>query len=258
MNIRSVTICLVLLLFSSSLFSKTEQIILVADEWYPYNGNPASDKPGYVVELAKKIFQQQGYEIIYKTTSWSRAIFGTRNGDFDGIICTGKRETPDFVFPVIEQGIAEHTFYVLENNPWRYQGFDSLSNMTLGAIENYSYGIFYEEYIVPNSDSPDKIQLITGHNPLLRNLQKLKLGRINVLIEDQSVIKSFLLNNEIDIPIKAAGIAKKEKLYIAFSPSNEDSVKFAEILSNGVKELRANGQLKNILSGYGLTDWVNE
>ncbi|MEQ1790535.1 MAG: hypothetical protein ABL857_08835, partial [Rickettsiales bacterium] len=35
-------------------------INIVADEWCPFNCDPESDKPGYVIELAKEIFKPYG------------------------------------------------------------------------------------------------------------------------------------------------------------------------------------------------------
>ena len=33
---------------------------LCADQWMPYNGDPSATKPGYVVELARAIFEPKG------------------------------------------------------------------------------------------------------------------------------------------------------------------------------------------------------
>ena len=41
-------------------------VVLVADEWCPYNCAPNSDKPGYVVEIAELVFAEAGHTVIYK------------------------------------------------------------------------------------------------------------------------------------------------------------------------------------------------
>ena len=38
---------------------------LCADQWMPYNGDPADAKPGYVIELAKTIFEAKGLKVEY-------------------------------------------------------------------------------------------------------------------------------------------------------------------------------------------------
>lgn len=239
----------------TALAQDKERIVLAGDEWCPYNCHPASENPGYMVEIAREVFGQQGYEVVYRVTSWNRAIFGTRNGDYDGIIGTGKEETPDLIFPRNELGVAAHTFYVQDTTQWQFRGYQSLDKMTVGVIENYSYGTFFNDYIVPNRGDAQKVQVITGSDPFARNLQKMKLGRINATIEDKNVMDYHVRNSLEDLGIKTAGILTTEKIYIAFSNINEKSKEYAKILDEGVEQLRESGKLDEILQKYGLTDW---
>lgn len=231
-------------------------ITLVADEWCPYNCDLNDEKPGFIVEIANEIFQKQGYTIEYIEASWNRAIFGTRSGQFDGIIGTGKLETPDFIFPETEQGLAQHTFYVLSGNTWQYSNYRSLDSITIGAIENYSYGSFWNSYIAPNKDDKQKVQIISGETPLLRNLKKLQAGRIDVTIEDKNVMNYFFTINNLSIKVVPAGLVKSEKIYIAFSPKNENADLYTKILDLGMTELRKSGRLAEILAKYNLKDWI--
>jgi hypothetical protein len=47
----------------------------------------------------------------------------------------------------------------------------------------------------------------------------------------------------------------QDKLYIAFSPTNKDSKKYADILVSEQKKMRENGELTKILAHYNITDW---
>jgi polar amino acid transport system substrate-binding protein len=44
-------------------------------------------------------------------------------------------------------------------------------------------------------------------------------------------------------------------VYIAFSPGNPKSQEYAQILSKGIQQLRASGELATILKKYGMSDW---
>lgn len=56
--------------------------------------------------------------------------------------------------------------------------------------------------------------------------------------------------------IKPAGYGVEPAyIYIAFSPNRPESPMLAQQLSDGIRELRSNGQLKKILDRYGLLDW---
>ena len=231
-----------------------DEIVLVADEWCPYNCDPVSDKPGFMVEIATIAFAKQGHTIKYITLPWARAIISVRAGWYDGIIGSGKHETPDFIFPDTALGKATHTFYVKKENPWRYEGLDSLKAINLGVITKYSYGNLLEDYIKPNKGNR-KVQIVTGNNALNKNIKKLLLGRIDALIEDKSVFNYHLHSTQAPDEFTDAGAAYSEKVYIAFSPKIANSKNYAEILSNTIEELRTNGELAIILKKYGMEDW---
>ena len=176
----------IFILFTIALLSSpasADDIILVADPWCPFNCGRNDENPGYMVEIAKYVFEQHGHTVKYFNVPWARAIYGTREGQYDGIIGAGRTETPDFVFPDIELGLARHTFYVKKGNPWRYDGLDSLKTITLGVIKNYSYGDLYNVYIEPNQNNPKRIQVISGEKGLALNIQKLEENKIDAIIE---------------------------------------------------------------------------
>ena len=46
-----------------------------------------------------------------------------------------------------------------------------------------------------------------------------------------------------------------DSIFVAFSPANAKSKDYAQILGQGMDELRRSGKLKAILSKYGMEDW---
>lgn len=242
--------------FQEKPVTSADVITLVADEWCPYNCSPNTDTPGFMVEIAQYAFERAGHTIEYTIIPWSRAIQGTRTGRYDGIIGVGRDEAPDLIFPDHELGLAAHTFFVKQGTSWKYTGLDSLEQISLGVIKDYSYGNFYEIYIKPNEGNDKKIQTVTGETGLMQNTKKLLVGRIDALIEDRSVFQYFFKHTKIPNHFLEAGIAYKEKVYIAFSPIHSDAKKYAKILSNAMQELRANGKLNEILIKYSLYNWI--
>jgi polar amino acid transport system substrate-binding protein len=235
--------------------ASADDIILVGDPWCPYNCSWNDENPGFMVEIARTVLKQNGHTVKYFNVPWARAIYGTREGQYDGIIGTGRTETPDFVFPDIELGLARHTFYVKKGNPWRYDGPDSLKTITLGVIKNYSYGDLFNEYIVPNQDNPKRIQVISGENGLALNIKKLEENKIEAIIEDRAVFQHYLQETNMANNFSEAGIAYTENVYIAFSPKLKKAPAYAEMLTKGMKALRKSKRLSEILEKYGLEDW---
>lgn len=235
-----------------------DTITLVADEWCPHNCGEQDRRRGYLVEIAEQAFEQAGYDVVYRTMSWARAIHGVRRGHYTGIIATGLDETPDFRFPSEPQGIARHTFFVRHGNEWRYSGLDSLNEVTLGAIRNYSYGTLYEDYIRYHEGDRSRVQIASGPTPLQQNLDKLLRGRIDVLVEDAAVLRRMARELGYADRIVPAGEASEEELYIAFSPAIPEASDYAELLTEAMEEMRESGQLETILGRYGLEDWKSE
>lgn len=123
---------------SSSIMADT--ITLRADEWCPYNCTPNSSQIGYMIEIAKEIFESAGHQIDYQTLNWARAIEETRAGKFNGIVGAAKGDAPDFIFPTEALGVSVNAFVTGKDNSWTFTGIESLNGKTLGVIRNYSYG----------------------------------------------------------------------------------------------------------------------
>lgn len=242
--------------FQENSVTYADDITLVADEWCPYNCSPNTDSPGFMVEIAQYTFERAGYTIKYAIIPWTRAIHGTRTGMYDGIVGVGREEAPDFIFPDLELGLAAHAFFVKNGTSWKYTGLESLEQISLGVIKDYSYGDLYEIYIKPNEGNDKKIQTVTGATGLMQNTKKLMMGRIDALVEDPSVFQYFLKQTKVPNHFVEVGVAYKEKVYIAFSPKHADGKKYAKILSDSMQELRSTGKLNEILKKYELYDWI--
>jgi polar amino acid transport system substrate-binding protein len=241
--------------FLITLLSWSDIISLRADVWEPYNGEPDSEMPGYMIEIAQIVFKKAGHEIDYAVLPWSRAVELARIGTVNAIVGALKGDAPDFVFPDREAGVSKQGFYILPVSKWAYTGIKSLESQTLGAIADYSYGEDVDEYIAKFKKDNKKIQLVHGETALETNIKKLERGRITVIIEDEAVMDNYLAKTGRTNKLVKAGTAASEMLYIAFSPSLSKSANYAKILSNGIDELRKSGELEKILKKYGLIDW---
>ncbi|WP_025897644.1 substrate-binding periplasmic protein [Sneathiella glossodoripedis] len=232
-----------------SIAASEQTITLAADPWCPYNCEADSSSPGILIEIATEAFEAEGYTVNYTEMPWARAIKAVRNGLIDGLVGTGREETPDFVFPDAPLAQAEHTFYVRKDDNWFYQGLESLKNRSLGVINGYSYGDLQTRYIAPNASNSENISVISGTAPLKRMYQMLIGQRIDTLIEDRLVflysLKGLLNKN----PVRPAGVYATEDIYIAFTPDGENSKKYAQILSDFIAK-NEGAEVRRILLKY--------
>jgi len=239
--------------------SFSDIITLVADEWCPYNCTAGSKNPGYMIEVAQLIFHKAGHKVIYTTSSsWEAAIKKSRNNKYNAIVGAAKSDAPDFIYPENEIGVSQMAFIIHSSSSWQYTGLDSLSQVTLGAITNYSYNEEIDTYIQQHKDNPKKVQLVSGDLALYYNMQKLTRGIISTLIDDRAVIKYYFKSKKLTNPFMFVNVDAESKSYIAFSPSHSKSKEYATILSNGIDQLRESGELNAIMQKYGLSDWKEE
>ncbi|MBF0119123.1 MAG: transporter substrate-binding domain-containing protein [Desulfobacterales bacterium] len=236
--------------------AKGEQITLASDIWCPFNCAPDSSEQGYMVEIAKTVFKKSGHDVKYILMPFARAIKESREGKVTALIGVYKEDVPDFIFPKNELGMLGFSIFTTKENNWVYNGISSLEKVSLGVIRDYTYNSELVDYINKNASNSKKIQVIHGENPVDINIKKLLAGRLDATIETEQVFLYNAMKLGVIDKIKSSGVAVEPKeAYIAFSPTVKESKVYAEILSNGIDELRKSGELSKILNKYGLKDW---
>jgi polar amino acid transport system substrate-binding protein len=242
-----------------------DTITIKADEWCPFNCEPGSDSPGYMVEVARIIFQKAGHELIYENMPWSRSIDHARKGKIDAIPGATKGEVPDFIFSDEEFGASITYFFVKKGTTWRFTDVGSLESIRIGVQDDYEYGGKIDEYIEKNRETIH-VQVVKSDDPVALNIKKLIKGNIDACPEDKLVFlykaKSMGVLDQVEeagiIPVDDREDFEATRIYLAFSPVNPKSAEYAKILSDGIREMRASGELQKILDKYGLKDWKKE
>lgn len=249
------TVCLLSILNNSL---HAEDIILAADRWCPFNCEPGSANPGILVEIAERAFKKskfyaEGDKFIYKDMPWARAIEEARRGQIDGIIGASKDDAPDFIFPDKSLISTVNKFYTLADNRIDSLAISSLQNLTLGAIRDYAYIDELNQYIKLNTHNSKRVQLSSGDDPLGINIRKLLAKRIDVLVEDESVMNYTLHKLKLKNQIKSLNSdLTSDVLYVAFAPSKARSKELANLVSKEMESLEHSPELKQILNKYGM------
>jgi len=234
--------------------SGAEKIRLRADLWMPFNGDPAGEKPGFAVEIARRIFVPQGILIDYQITPWGDALKAANSGDIDGVIGADQVEAARLVIPAESIGDSRMGIYVLKTSTWKYENLDSLANIRLGVQLDYKYWPEMDAYILQHHEP--RVVRIGGDNPIDDALAKLKAGEIDALVETVDAFDWAVSDAGYDMTdFRAANLHPAEGVYIAFASHGGNGARYAQIFDQGIQELRRNGELKRILARYGLIDW---
>lgn len=229
---------------------------LVTGEWCPYICNPElhNGLNGYLADIASTVFQKAGYKVELRIVPLGRAFMMCRKGRIDGLLALYEDDAPDLIHTKHAQGTSSSAFLTRKENPWKYTGMQSLNQVrNLGLVKDYEYPII-GDFIRKH---PDKVTMVKDKDSLKKRLEMMLRDRIDVLVDDSIVIKYTLKKMKLtELFTEAGNLGDSHPVNIAaFSPVIPESKKYAEILVNGIEELRKSGELDKIMDKYGLKDW---
>ncbi len=242
------------LLLAGEAVGKAAEISLCADVWCPYNCAPGSDRPGVAVDIAKAVFGPAGYHVNYQELNWARCVEDARSGRFSGIIGAIPSDAPDFTFPAEPIGISGDAYAVRKGDNFRFTGNASLQGRVLGVIRSYSFSGPIGKYIAAHANDGSKIEFVSGDGALVKNLEKLVAGRVDVVLDDKNVMLNQIESLGLKDRVTVVDGVHLTPIFIAISPRAPDPLKLATIFDDGVARLRASGRLAEILARYNMQD----
>lgn len=242
-----------LLFMSNTLAAKEVLTFRKSNDWCPYECNPqlAGGKKGFIADIVEAVFGTD-YEVRYVDYAFNRAIFEAKEGNITGVLGVYPTDAPSLLLHKQPVGISTNSFFVGEQESWRYKSADSLLNLRhkgWSIFAGYTYPQF-REFI---SAHPDSVQLSTGTLRSNRVMKMVALGRIQTFYEDRHVVNYLITSENFDGKlVDAGGDEIRNEVFVAFAPTEGH---LAALLDEGIVKLRAGGQLNEILSNYNLSDW---
>ncbi|MCP4129540.1 MAG: amino acid ABC transporter substrate-binding protein [bacterium] len=241
--------------------SNTVNLITVrADSWPPYNGDPNSPNPGYMVEVVNQIFKKEGFLIDYKLMPWNRSLKEVERGKYDAVLGASV-ECAKCVTPKEPIQTFQNRFFVKKGSKWRFKNIKSLENKSVGVIADYSYSSSFDKYLEKNKKDSKRIAIMFGDLSLQKNIKKLLSGRVDIILENPVVLRWEMKTiGVMDDEIIDAGMLSdsKDNLYMKFSPASNKkatSEKYSALFDKGIKAMRKSGELGKILKKYNMKDW---
>lgn len=232
---------------------QAQQVIMLADPWMPYNGDPNAAKPGYMIELVRSILIQHDHSLHYEIRPWHQALADTVAGKADCLIATTRESEHGLLFPARAWGADSTAIYVRSHDPWRYNGHASLEGRQIGTIKGYNYADELEKHF---AHSPSSAHPADGIDALEHNLKRLLAGELDSVVENPTVMAYTLAQLGLREKVRHAGvIGLPNALYIACNPNRPNAQQYLKWLDEGLEDMRLSGQLKEVLDAYGVEDW---
>ncbi|GGX66779.1 substrate-binding periplasmic protein [Saccharospirillum salsuginis] len=231
----------------------SDTITIRADSWCPMNCEPGTTQPGYMIEFAREIAEQNGHSVDYQTMPWRRAVDSVREGQFDCVVGAYVEDAPDFRFPDEHWGLDQTAVYAKADSDFAYDGLDSLQGEKIGVIGGYAYSDAFDAFAEQN---PDVVQWLNADNALENNIRKVLAGRLTATLESPAVMGHKLKSMGVQSQMKRVGyLGEGSEMYIACSPAKAATAGYVTMFSEGTRQLRDSGRLQEILADYGLEDW---
>ena len=226
-------------------------ITLRADLGCPVNCDPASNRPGYMVEIAVEALALSGHTVDYQTMNWARSLHKAHNGEVDAVIGAIGPEVPGFhLSPPLGQFV--NAVAVRRGEEGILQQADVYESHTVGAINGRAYAGVIAEHIRTHDVDRHHVQFLSGADPLGKNLKKLVAGRVDVVPNDLFVLRHKVREMGIRDRVSILPGTERMDLFIAFSPGGANSARYAADLRRGVAALRRSGRLTQIMARYRL------
>lgn len=248
---------LALWLIAGSVLGQTPVLVVQADRWCPYNCEPGTKAPGYVVEILQRVFELDGVTLNYQITPWDRAIKNAREGKAAAVIGASANDAHERNLLIGKEpiGFASDCLYVAHSNPLVYRTAADLDGLrSVAVVSGYTYAADLGNWV---ADPKNKARIVMSHGdaPNAANLRNLARGRIDGVIDEASVLKMLAHDLGISDKVRLAGCTGREAVFVAFSKRFPDAESKVAQLDRGLSDMRKNGTLRTLLKAYGQSDW---
>jgi len=253
LNIKSKILVSSALVLSQHSFA-LEPIVINSIDWCPQLC-VSGDKEGYVMDTVKAIFKDSPYSVDVESYPWTRAIKNVESGKAHALLSPAKQEAPNLVYPKHEVGIQRMCFFTKSDSNWKYAGPESLNGLRVGIAKDTAIEEL-NSYILKNASQFDYLPYIESYLDI--SLKKTRANRIDTFLFTYNSTQYELNKRNLSSEFKEVGCMPATKIYMAFTPdvSKKSEVeKMINYFDNKMGALKESGEIKNIMSNYGLEDW---
>jgi polar amino acid transport system substrate-binding protein len=251
--------------FSVSL-AQQNSILIAADNWCPFTCEN-NQLPGIVVEIGAKGVASKNWLHKFQILPWVKAVRDSQRGTVAALAGASRPDGTHLVFPLEEQGLQKSCIYAPANSPLLGkisktatidEKLKALKGMKFGIAGGYSYGMPLDGILSSASKKTDSgIEFVESNaqNPTEELYKWLESGKIQAFVESDAVLNYTINLNHWNTKFTNVFCLEPIQVFLAFSNKFPQATEMAYAVTEETKKLRASGELKKILSKYGLVDW---
>jgi polar amino acid transport system substrate-binding protein len=188
------------------------------DKWPPMTIFPSEESParGVVIDMLERIYSDQGYQLEYYEVPLARGLVMVKEGSCDMLpeYVFTKYSANDFVYASEETFAYATAFVVRQDDPWRYNGIESMQGKRIATGPGWDYSSMSEEYqrYIDDPNNSSLVEVIAGNDDVVdRIFRMIKDNRVDLYVDNDLVLQYVLnrLNLHNDLKIVRPGLEKK-------------------------------------------------
>lgn len=191
-------------------------LVFASDEWCPYVCFE-STRPGYLVELAREVFESPARPVEVRRMSWARAIREAESGRIDGVLGAVRGESATLVYPTLAAAGDRPAFAVRAEDPWTFTGVEVLADRRIGLADGYRFGPRLDGALFPGGRGGPTLEPLSTDRPTWTNLRKLVDGRIDTVLDNGHVLRHEIERGGFFPAVRLIDAGVENPVFMAFA-----------------------------------------
>lgn len=235
--------CVLVLVFMSFPV-RAEVLNICYDQWPPMTIFPTVEEPrrGVVIDMLSDIYKAAGYDLRFLEVPYARGMQMVEAGQCD--LLPEKEFSPHdaegFVYAQKETFKYPTAFVVRHDDPWRYQGVESVRGKRVGTGPGWNYSSMSEGYqnYLDDPANEEMVEVVAGNADVVeRILNMIIAGRLDLYADNifvlQYVVNLAGLNEKLDIVTPGLGKLLVEKPIFSLKLAPQKRQQLMEIWDKG-------------------------
>ncbi len=225
--------------------SAQTKITLGTSEWGPYFASTLKNN-GPLAEVVTEAFKRSGYEVEIQFMDWNRAVALSADGKLDGLFgCYQSKERAEVLELSQPFGEATVVLFAKKGANISYSSLEDLKPYKIGTMRGNKVTDEFDSASYLKKDPANKLEI---------NIKKLLAERIDLFVESRFValdmINSQFAQDKDKIEVLSPPL-KTNTLHVGISKKIGDAKKIQEDLDAGLKAIKDDGTMDNILKSHG-------
>jgi len=242
--------------FASAVSGQTKLVtVATLDEYSPYcyphdaprykkrdiiaPGSDSARLQGFSWDILRESFHEMGYTIELKVSPWARAMNAVKTGNMDLLFPTGKTKARETIFYYSKEPVNQVDFliYVRPDSPIRWEGLNSLNNLTIGVMRGWNYGETWK-----TNNLIKKMPV----NRIIQGFKMLDSKRLDGLAGYEIIFDYALKKARMKVPFKKLPVFDSSAEYVVGLKNNEQVIEIITDFDKGRKRIVQNGKYSQI------------